>query len=905
MNEVRTEYDVTGQKSAEIDERGKRTEFTYDSSCPASCGNTGSLVRTDYPDGTFKAFEYDADGNRTAVTDREGNKMTVEYDALNRSIRRVHPDSNFKKAFFDEVGNVISEMDEIGNRTDHEYDNVGRRVRTLQPLVRDAISGTDVRPETIYEYDENGNRTAVVDALNNRTEYTFDKENRLTVTILPDTEVALTTYDALGREIEKTDPGGLTTMNDYDALGRLVVVTLPPPAVGDPNPVTGYEYDEAGNLITQTDANGHITKFEYDEVGRKTARELPGLQRETFTYDAAGNRLTRTDFNTDTTIYEYDDVNRRTLTLYTDGSSVVTTYTGTDKLLKVTDSRGDTDYINDTRGRLTSITYPDASAVTYVYDASGNRTSVTSPGGTTTYTYDAIDRLDTVTDASSGVTENGYDLIGNLINVINANGVETTHTYNNRNQLTDLATTKSDSTVIDSYVYTLDPNGMREDVTELDGSVVTYEYDDNYRLTRETRTGTNPYDNKYQYDPVGNRTSMDRDGVVTAYTYDDNDRLQSAGTITYTYDDNGNTISKTDGVDVTTYSYDYENRLINSLDPGVASTTYTYDALGNRVRKVDGAGTVNYIVDPRNNTGVTQVLEERDAVGVLQVLYTYGHDLIRQDRAGSESYYHYDGHGSTRLLTIDTEAVSDTYTYDAYGRSVASTGTTVNNYLYGGEQFDPNVGLYYLRARYYDQSIGRFISVDPFDGDPQSPISLHKYLYANSNPVNFVDPTGQFTLVSVMISVSIDSNIQSIYTKNVAKLFFTALKIAACIIEPGMRLQELGVAMMMSGAPGGDNFVGIGRDLVAGGFKAIGVAIQNTYANIGNEIISFSGPLATAYEFFTGDELQLFHAEELEPLLEGLEEMLSDIGEDTSEGCEKAKFLEEKAHQAIDKLAEL
>jgi Rhs family protein len=905
LNEIRTEYDVTGQKSAEIDARGKRTEFTYDSSCPSSCGSTGSLIRTDYSDGTFKAFEYDADGNRTAVTDREGNKMTVEFDSLNRTIRRVHPDSNFKKAFFDKVGNVISEMDENGNMTDHEYDSVGRRVRTILPLVPDAISGTDIRPETIYEYDENGNRTAVVDALNNRTEYAFDKENRLTVTTFPDLEVASTTYDALGREIAKTDPVGLTNTNDYDALGRLIAVTLPPPASGDPNTITSYEYDEAGNLITQADANGHITKFEYDKVGRKTARELPGLQKETFTYDAAGNRLTCTDFNADTTIYEYDDVNRGTKAIYADESSVLTTYTGTDKMLKVTDSRGDTDYTYDTRGRLTSITYPDASAVTYVYDASGNRTSVTSPGGATTYTYDAIDRLETVTDASSGVTEYGYDLIGNLINVINANGVKTTHTYNNRNQLTGLVTTKSDSTVIDSYVYTLDTNGMREDVTELDGSVVTYEYDDNYRLTRETRTGTNPYDNKYQYDAVGNRTSMDRDGVVTAYTYDANDRLQSAGAFTHVYDDNGNTISKTDGVDLTTYSYDYENRLINSLDPSGVSTTYTYDPLGNRVRKVDGAGTVNYIVDPRNNTGVTQVLEERDAAGALQVFYTYGHDLLQQDRAGSESYYHYDGHGSTRLLTIDTEAVSDTYIYDAYGRTVVSTGTTVNNYLYGGEQFDPNVGLYYLRARYYDQTTGRFFSVDPFDGDPQSPISLHKYLYANSNPVNFIDPTGEFSLVSVMISVSINSSIQSVYTTNVAKLFFTALKIAACIIEPGMRLQELGVAMLMSGAPGGENFIGIGRDLVAGGFKAIGVAIQNTYANIGNEIISFSGPLADAYEFFTGDELQLFHAEELEPLLEDLESMLSDIGEDTSEGCEKAKLLEENAHKAIDKLGEL
>jgi RHS repeat-associated protein len=88
-------------------------------------------------------------------------------------------------------------------------------------------------------------------------------------------------------------------------------------------------------------------------------------------------------------------------------------------------------------------------------------------------------------------------------------------------------------------------------------------------------------------------------------------------------------------------------------------------------------------------------------------------------------------------------AITDTYDYDAFGNKINSTGTTPNNMLYRGEELDPDLGLYYLRARYMNPLTGRFVSRDPEDGVVTDPKTLHKYSYAGGDPVNAIDPTGR------------------------------------------------------------------------------------------------------------------------------------------------------------------
>jgi RHS repeat-associated protein len=186
-----------------------------------------------------------------------------------------------------------------------------------------------------------------------------------------------------------------------------------------------------------------------------------------------------------------------------------------------------------------------------------------------------------------------------------------------------------------------------------------------------------------------------------------------------------------------------------------------YDGDGNRVSETVAGITTNYLVADANLTGYAQVLDELQA-GAVTRTYSYGLDLVdgRQTISGTPttSFYGFDGHGSVRFLTSSTGPITDRYDYDAYGILISSSGTTPNNYLFAGEQFDPALGVYYNRARYYDQRIGRFWTMDTNEGKTEDPISLHKYLYAGDNPVDHLDPSGhQFfdALFSLAIQISI------------------------------------------------------------------------------------------------------------------------------------------------------
>jgi RHS repeat-associated protein len=101
----------------------------------------------------------------------------------------------------------------------------------------------------------------------------------------------------------------------------------------------------------------------------------------------------------------------------------------------------------------------------------------------------------------------------------------------------------------------------------------------------------------------------------------------------------------------------------------------------------------------------------------------------------------------------------------AFGNIISSTGNTINEFLFTGEQYDANIGFYYLRARYMDPSIGRFITADPFSGFMFEPLSLHKYLYANADPINNIDPSGCFSIQEI----SAVQTIQGILSSNVMK----------------------------------------------------------------------------------------------------------------------------------------
>ncbi|MGA9669770.1 MAG: RHS repeat-associated core domain-containing protein [Terracidiphilus sp.] len=197
---------------------------------------------------------------------------------------------------------------------------------------------------------------------------------------------------------------------------------------------------------------------------------------------------------------------------------------------------------------------------------------------------------------------------------------------------------------------------------------------------------------------------------------------------------------------------------MTSMTQGATGVTMKYDAFGNRVSKtVTTAGvptTTQYLVDDLNPTGYPQVLDELTGTGATRT-YTYGLQRISQDQLVSNawvlSYYQYDGGGNVRQLTNSVGQVTDSYEYDAFGNSFTKQGTTPNNYLYRGEQYDSDLALYYLRARYYNPATGRFLSRDPDDHSIRNPSELHKYLYADGDPVNGWDPTGRGDIVETKL----------------------------------------------------------------------------------------------------------------------------------------------------------
>jgi RHS repeat-associated protein len=180
------------------------------------------------------------------------------------------------------------------------------------------------------------------------------------------------------------------------------------------------------------------------------------------------------------------------------------------------------------------------------------------------------------------------------------------------------------------------------------------------------------------------------------------------------------------------------------------------------VAKTIGGVTTSYLVDTLNPTGYAQVLDEVQS-GAVTRSYAWGLQLVSETQLVAAtppaspwqtSWYGYDGHGSVRYLTDASGAVTDTYTYDAFGNLINSTGSTANNYLFAGEQYDPDLGLYYNRARYLDVRVGRFWGMDSFEGRSEDPSSLHKYQYASGNPVSHVDPSGHDDLVEMVASAA-------------------------------------------------------------------------------------------------------------------------------------------------------
>ena len=735
---VLTEYNSLGVRSAIVDTLNRRTEFEYD--------NVGHLILTRYPDGTTDSTAYDSRGLRVSTTDRDGLVTTYTYDVLGRLTKTTFPDSKWTATTYDSAGRVLTKTDERGNVTTYEYDPncscSGRRSKII-----DALNGIST-----FVYDATGNLVSSTGPNGETTTFESDASGHRTKTTYPDSTHSETVYDTFGRAISESDQSGKTTHFEYDSLDRLIKTK---DALN--NEVTNV-YDEVGRMISQTDSNGHTTRFEYDKMGHVVKRILPGGGSETFTYDVAGRVTSRRDFNGKTTTYEYDVMGRlkkRTPDASFNQPPITYTYTPSGRRETMTDSTGTTTYTYDNRHRLISKAAPNGT-LTYTYDGVGNLLTMRSSnanGASVDYSYNQLNRLSTVTDNRiGGTTTYNFDAMGTLHSYTLPNGVKSEYTYDSLSRLTDMTVKNVASATIADYAYTLGPAGNRLTMTELNGRHVAYTYDDLYRLTNEAisndPSGVTNGAISYTYDNAGNRLS--RNSTVTAvpsatYQYDINDRLTSNSN-----DANGNVTVQQGN----TYSYDFEDRLV---DVNNGNVTMVHDGDGQLVSKTVNGVTTKYLVSEVNLTGHPQIVEEIRN-GNTEVVYTYGLMLLSQNQflngSWNPSFYGLDGHSNVRFLTNVAGAITDTYDYDAFGNLIASTGNTPNTRLYAGERFDPNVGFYHLRARYYDQGSGRFITGDKFPSSAYDPQSLHRYVYAQNDPVNRIDPSGNWSTTDTIATVT-------------------------------------------------------------------------------------------------------------------------------------------------------
>jgi RHS repeat-associated protein len=741
LNNVETNrYDANGNRIAVIDARSGpqgpglapqevtefQTTYEYDAA--------NQLIKITYADNTTVKFTYNFRGQRTSVTDQLNRTTTFRYDDAGQMIKFIRADETELTFAYDEVGRIKTATDERGKTTTYEYDpNCGCRDRVTKIITPDGKADT-------YRFDDAGRKVAFIDANGRETTYTYDARDRMIRATYVDGTTIERTYDNLNRVLTSKDQEGRVLTYRYDDVGNVLSVTDPK------SQMTQYGYDARNNMVSMTNANGRTTTFEYDALNRIIKRTMPLGMSELYTYDQVGNPATLTDFRGKQTNYDYDVMNRliaKRPDATLNEPNITYTYTATGQRKTMSDASGATTYTYDDRDRLITKATPQG-ALTYTYDDADNVASMSSSnadGVSVNYGYDDLGRLERVTDnrLSPGLTQYTYESIGLLKTDVKPNGVKAEYTYNPMNGLVNIKLDKTGSTFA-NYAYTLDKTGRRLSVTELNGRTFNYTYDEAYKLTREVMAGSADASKNgtvdYTYDSVGNRLSRisNLPGIPSANSgYDANDRR-----LDESYDANGNARN----IAGRSYTYDFEDR-IRTADGG--AVRIVYDGDGNLAAKTVGGVTTRYLVDELNPTGYSQVLEEV-VNGEVQKQYTYGHTIISQrqkiDGVWSTSFYSLDAHGSVRQLTNTDGVVTDTYEYDAFGKLVSQTGSTPNVYLYTGERFDPDLGLYHLRARHYNPDRGRFTSMDPFGGWIEDPLSTHKYLYVHADPVNFVDPLG-------------------------------------------------------------------------------------------------------------------------------------------------------------------
>ena len=751
---------------------------------------------------TKRTNAYYSNGQLARQTDALGNTIKYEYGTLNKLTKTYTPfngSENYSvtENQYDKNGNIILTKQTVQKEdsstvkysiTQNEYNGLGL-------LSKVTLSGTGSSGKNItqYFYNNDGIETEMRTGLSSdsdtsylKTEYVYDSRNHLIrTTDSTGYNSGTITYDLNGNVLTNTDANGNVTTNTYDALNRVLTANTVNSKDSSKNVSKSYTYDSMGR-ITKSVSNGLTTNTIYDSLGRKYTEGE---------YDGDGYSVFRGFFYEGVSQYVSKEITGQyNLLLY---SSKTYEYDGEMRVVKVKESGNET--------------------ASYTYDANGNKKTETL-----------------------------------------ANGVVSTYTYNNNNKVTGITNKKGNST-ISSYEYSYYLDGSDACKVRSEGSIIettSYEYDGLKRLTEESVAIGNSTDTyAYEYDDYGNRLKMTVTGsenYVIEYSYsdaqgkytallqketktveneEDNDLLNPYGNFkieqtVYSYDKNGNQIKKVVDGKTETNTYDGLNQLIGFTD-GTTTASYAYNVDGLRYEKTVDGQTINHVWDGSKQI-VADVIDNQFYEADC---YIRGTNLVakynyKNGDKTEYTYYTQNAHGDVVNLTNANGEVTKTYKYDAFGVEKDIDDNDTNAFRYCGEYYDAESGTIYLRARYYDPSIGRFISRDSFAGKNEDPLSLNLYTYCHNNPLIYVDESGHWPKLSQLFTaVAVVATVVAV----------TAVAVAVVATAPVSAPVLAGVGTLSSGA------VLAGATTVAvGSFKVATVSASAAAVSYGAESIYYA-----------------------------------------------------------------
>ena len=622
----------------------------------------------------------------TPVYDNRGNLLSVTKHGGSINITESFSYNNYN--------DLTAKTDGNGNTTSYSYNAQGNLVTVAAPF-----GTTNIIPNSNGTVQSITNPSGIVATFN------YDSYGNILNTNMPLGISSSQVNDAAGKITSLTNPNNHSISFQYNLNDNKIQETVDPAGL---NQTTNFQFDKNSNLTGVQNALGNSTYLTYNQNDELTKEQL-GPNFKQFSYNDDGTLQNLVSPNNVTFTQTYNSDGR----VINDGYA---TYTyNTDKTIAtITKDSKTLSYSYDALERVTGCAYSDfaTNLVNYTYDNNNNLKSIRYPTGVLiNYDYDANNRLIVVKDVS-GVPFVTYSYLpdGRLSSALFKNQTVTSYSYDAAGRLDSISNAVTGTPApwknIADYKFILDNNGNH--VSEKSYAALEYE------------APSNAYIKNYSYD-VQNRLISYTDSTTTIPVYDNN----------------GNNL--TDGSKI--INYDIKDNIVSYAN-GNTTHQYEYDGLTQR-RKKDN---IRYVLDMNQN-----VLMETDLAGNPLYYYVQGLGLICRIKASnnSESYYYYDYRGSTVAIVGTPSTVPDTvglkvnithrYSYGPFGELGQLVEADFNPFRYVGKygvQFEDSC-VYFMRARYYNSKLGRFLGEDPIWNE-------NLYPYCENNPIINTDISGLY-----------------------------------------------------------------------------------------------------------------------------------------------------------------